>query len=321
MSSSPQVVTFGETMMAFFSPLDTPLAFGGTAHCTFGGAESNVSIGLARLGHQVRWLSALGNDVFGREILLRLRGEGVDVSAVKLDDTAKTGVMFQSRRPWAEPEVLYYRSNSAFSQLPADSFPETQLTSARILLLGGIAPALGDGPYQLTLRLLEAARRQGIPIWFDVNYRGTLWSREAARERLLPIASQADVLLAGKEEAHLLLGESADQNTETLAKALRHLGPSEAVLKLGTEGSLWTRPEGTYRGEALRLERIASPIGAGDAFAAGLLSGILDGLPPQDALRRAHAVAAMVCLGSGDWENLPRRDELNNFLENKFQGR
>lgn len=319
--NTPQVVAFGEAMMAFFSPLDAPLSIGGVASCSFVGAESNVSIGLARLGHRVLWLSALGDDVFGRDIAKQMRGEGVDVSRVVFSDRAATGVLFQSRRAWAEPEVLYYRAHSAFSQLKEDAFDAALLSGARVLLLGGIAPALGAGPLQLTRRLMQAAREAGVLICFDVNYRSKLWSREQARATLLPLAGEADLLLAGIEEACLLLNDDGDNDEHLLAEKLSALGPRTVVLKCGGDGSLWRDESGEYRGQSLALPRLASPIGAGDAFAAGLLSAHLDGLAPETCLQRAHAVAAMSCLSSGDWEALPRRVELNDFQQGRLESR
>lgn len=319
------VVTFGESMMALFSPLDGPLQVGGTASCSFAGAESNVSLGLARLGHRVLWLSSLGDDLFGREIVKRLRGEGIDVSQVQHSTAAPTGVLFQSRRAWAEPEVLYYRSQSAFANLTADSFDLSVLQGARVLLLGGIAPALGDGPLELTRRLMRAAREAGLLICFDVNYRSKLWSRDRAREVLRPLVADADIVLAGVDEARLLNDDHKNDNDgddhHQQAVKLCELGPRVAILKRGTEGSVWLDETGHYRGEAVRLPRIASPIGAGDAFAAGLISAHLEGLEPAESLQRAHAVAAMVCLSSGDWEGLPRRDELESFLHGRLESR
>ena len=306
--------------MAFFGPPDAPLGVGAPASCSFVGAESNLAIGLARLGHRVRFLSALGDDVFGREILKQLRGESVDVARVELRDGAPTGVLFQSRRGWAEPEVLYYRRDSAFARLEKTAFDASALEGAKVLLLGGIAPALGEGPHALSRDLMKWAREADIPIWFDVNYRRKLWDATTARAALLPFVRNCDVVLAGIEEAQLMT-DCGETRPEMLAAKLRELGPQSAIVKCGTGGSLWQDEGGEWRGESVPLSRVVSPIGAGDAFGAGLLSGALDELAPPHCLQRAHALAAMACLSSGDWEGLPSRADLEQFQRGQLETR
>src|SRR4051812_5941913 len=116
------IVTLGEPMMVFNGPPDAPIAPGTALHATFAGAESNVAIGLARLGHPVRYLSVLGDDPFGHSIAKSLRGEGVDTAAIRFSPSHPTGVMFKNRWPGDRPEVHYYRNTSAFARDAADRF-------------------------------------------------------------------------------------------------------------------------------------------------------------------------------------------------------
>src|SRR5258705_8602819 len=122
MNDSGPVVTIGEAMMVFNGPADAPVGVGSSLAATFAGAESNVAIALARLGHPVRYLSAVGDDPFGQAIVKGLRGEGVDVTGVRVAGDRPTGVMFKNRWPGDEPQVLYYRNTSAFAGASVATF-------------------------------------------------------------------------------------------------------------------------------------------------------------------------------------------------------
>jgi len=285
---------------------------GAGASLTFAGAESNLAIGLSRLGHRVRWLSALGDDVFGRDILRMLRAEGVDVGEVQVSGGAPTGAMFKSERGWAEPEVLYYRKGSAFGQCTSSSFADTNWAGVQLFFVSGITPALSSNCRDLLLARIGDAKSAGVTVWLDPNFRSKLWSSAAFRECLLGLLPLVDVLLPGREEAEILTGETTPQE---IGARLHQLGVPTVILKWGAGGA-WFLQEGQENvfvaGQP--LAHVVDAIGAGDAFAAGVVSGHLDGLEPGLALERGHALGAMACLRQGDWEGAPNRRELEQFL-------
>lgn len=306
------IVTLGEPMMVFNGPADTPISIGASLNATFAGAESNVAIGLARLGHAVRFLSVVGDDPFGNAIVRQLRGEGVDVSGVQFASTHPTGVMFKNRWPGDEPEVMYYRRGSAFAQSHTGTFDPRLWRDARLIYLTGITPALSDGCLALMRHVLVDAAARGIPVWLDPNYRRKLWDGDAFRRTILEMLPQVETVLPGLAEGRMLTGKS---EAGEIACALMGLGVKNVVLKAGDGGAVAYTKDGLAGGVArLSIRRLVDAIGAGDAFAAGYLSGFLDGLPPQDALVRAHAVAALVCMTHGDWEGLPDRARLERFI-------
>lgn len=296
------VVTIGESMVLLVAEQSGPLSEATTFRRHIAGAESNVAIGLARLGHAAGWISRLGDDDFGRAILLRIRGEGVDTSRVRIDPCARTGVFFRERRDVGPIEVVYYRAGSAASHLtPADLDPD-YIMQARYLHLTGITPALSDSCREMVFAATEIARSAGVQVILDPNYRSKLWPADEARRVLRDLAQRCDILVPGADEAELLSGES---NPEAAARALAALGPHTVIVKVGAEGAIALVHGQLRRVAAAALQRVVDPIGAGDAFAAGLLAGNLRGLSIDAALALANRCGAFAMTAPGDMEALP----------------
>lgn len=312
--STFDVVTIGEALGVMNSPHDTPLERAREVRATFAGAESNVAIGLARLGHLVRWLSVLGEDPFGWRIFKTLQGESVDVSQVIWSLTHPTAVMFKSRRGHAEPLVYYYRSTSAFSQSNETTFAPETWRDAKILYLTGITPALSEGCLALVRAAITDARASGMTVWLDPNYRRKLWSPERAREVLLEFLPQVDCVLAGLSEGEMLTGEIEPGR---INEKIREQGPHLTVVKDGEKGSHALSDQGAEFAPSFGLRQMVDPIGAGDAYAAGFLSAYLSGFSVGDCLRHGNAAGAIVCQAEGDWEGLPTRGELDEFLQSR----
>lgn len=303
---SPQVVTLGETMVLFLAEQAGPLREAVTFRRHIAGAESNVAIGLCRLGHTARWISRVGDDELGRAILFRLRGEGVDVSRVVADAGAPTGLMIRERREIGPIEVAYYRRGSAASRLSPADLDEGAIRGAQVLHLTGITPALSRSCRDTAFAAAEIARGAGVQVVLDPNVRLKLWSKEDARATLRDLASRADIVLPGTDEATLLTG---DQDPEVAARALMALGPWLVVVKNGAEGCFAASHLGVTRAAAIPLPRVVDPVGAGDAFAAGFISGHLRTMPLADTLRLANRCGALATTVPGDLEALPFWDD------------
>lgn len=305
------VVTIGESM-AVFTPTSNGLMRYAT-HFTkkIGGAESNVAVGLARLGHRAGWISRVGNDEFGKAILAFLKGEGVDISRVKMDEKAPTGIYFKEMRRQNDIRAYYYRKGSAASLLSPADLDEEYIASAKYLHITGITPALSDSCREAILAAIKIARDNGVKIVFDPNLRLKLWKEEAARETLLYIASQADIVLPGMAEATFLFG---NHPTEKLGQLFLELGASIAVLKLGEKGAHYFTSKEDKWVPGFPVEQVIDPVGPGDGFAAGFISGLLDGLSIYHAVERANAVGALVTMVYGDVDGLPERDEIEKLI-------
>ncbi|MFC6835958.1 sugar kinase [Halomarina ordinaria] len=311
-ADAPEAVTVGETMV-LMNPEETgPLQYVSSFGKRVGGAESNVAVGLARLGHDAAWASRLGDDPHGRYVRDTVRGAGVDTRWVTFDPDAPTGVMFKERRATGEGGVFYYRHGSAASRLEPADLPDELLDGATYLHLTGITPALSSSCRDLCFDLVERAADAGVHVSFDPNLRFTLWSVEEMRETLLPLAGSADVVLPGVEEGEVLLGTD---DPEEIARGFRERGAGEVVVKLGAEGAYVDAGDGGERVPGVPVERVVDPVGAGDGFAAGYLSGRLDGRDPVAAAERANGVGALATQVTGDVEGLPTREELAAFLD------
>lgn len=295
------VLTVGETM-ALVDPDDGPIGPGLRLTLRIAGAESNFAVGLARLGIPARWVSRLGSDPFGEMIVRTLAAEGVDVRFVRRDQ-APTGLFFKYR-PDARTQVQYYRAGSAASKLRPQDVPDEALEGVALVHLTGITMALGRGPEELVFDLARRARARGAIVVFDPNYRAALWkSPDEAAERQRPLLDHVDYYLCGLAEGNALWGTSDEAD---LVASI----PVPSVVRLGARGAL-------VDGERVppaRIVTVVDEVGAGDAFAAGFAYGLLQGWAPGRCARAGNFVAAAALGGPGDWETLPRLEELHGAL-------
>jgi 2-dehydro-3-deoxygluconokinase len=307
-TSPTDFLTFGESLIAVRTA--GPLATSKTATLSVAGAESNVAIGLSRLGHSVRWLGLIGDDEPGALILRTLRSEAVDVSAARVDSRGTTGLLITEPRTAEMTRVMYYRAGSAASHLePSDVIPALD-HPPKVLHVTGITCALGPAPRAAVAEAIAAAAAAGVVVSLDVNYRSRLWSRELAASTLIALVPHVDVLVASEDELGLVAPGSTDEDAQV--SALLGTGVSEVVITRGAAGATVYTADGKISSPA-RPVRVVDVIGAGDAFVAGYLSARVDGLDVSERLGRATATAAFVVACTGDWEGLPSRAELTTF--------
>jgi 2-dehydro-3-deoxygluconokinase len=315
---SARVVTAGETMALLVPAAPGRLRHAAALELSVGGAESNVAIGLARLGVPTSWVSALGDDELGELVLHRLRAEGVDCAAVRRVPDRPTGLYLREEVAGAL-RVHYYRRGSAASTLAPGVFAPDVLAGAGFLHLSGITGALSPECAQFLPWAARAARAAGVRVSYDVNYRGKLWAPADARtatEALLPLV---DVLFVGHEEAAVLWdsgdgGDAAGDGAPWLER-LAAAGPREVVVKRGAAGCAALVDGERLDAPGFPVPRVVDPIGAGDAFDAGYLAASLWGRPPEERLRTANALGAFCVQNLGDYEGLPSRRELAAFLD------
>ncbi|WP_404452266.1 sugar kinase [Virgibacillus necropolis] len=310
------VVTLGETMV-LFTPKSTGLMrYAGDFSTKVAGAESNVAIGLTRLGYKTGWISKLGDDELGERILSFIRGEGVDVSQVKFDDSASSGLFFKEKLSSNEVRVKYYRNDSAASRMSALELDEAYISGAKYLHVTGITPALSEDCYESALTAINYAKKNGVTVVFDPNLRRKLWEEDKARKVLTELSSMADIVLPGVDEAEFLFGKS---DPESLAQAFYDNGASTVIMKLGKKGAYVLSNKTAGFVEGFPVEQVVDPVGAGDGFAAGCLSGFIDELDLKEAVRRGNAVGAMVTMADGDVEGLPDKKRLTSFINKSHQ--
>jgi dehydrogluconokinase len=304
------VALFGEAMMLLVADRPGPLENAQSFHKRTAGAETNVAIGLSRLGLKVGWASRLGTDSMGRSLIATMRGEGIDCSHVICDATQRTGFQFKGRvTDGSDPPVEYHRKGSAASQMGPADVDEAWLRSARHLHATGVFAAISDTSLQASLKTLDVMRAAGRTISFDTNLRPTLWSStETMRHWVNELASRADWVLPGIEEGLLLTGHT---QPEDVARFYRERGAKLVVVKLGAEGAYYDSDvAGTGRVDGFPVKEVIDTVGAGDGFAAGVVSALLEGKGVPDAVRRGAWIGARAVQVLGDTEGLPTRAEL-----------
>jgi 2-dehydro-3-deoxygluconokinase len=281
--ANADVLCLGETMALFVPAEDGPPHEVVTWTRTVGGAESNVACHVAALGLRSAWVSAVGDDAFGRAVVSAVASFGVDVSGVVVDPDRPTGLYVKESDAAGSP-VRYYRRGSAASGMGPALAGALPVDGVRVVHLSGITPALSDSCLALVDALVTAPRRHLLS--FDLNWRPRLWTgRDPSVLRTL--AAAADIVFAGADEAELVWGAGSPEDVRALLPE-----PATLVVKQGAEGA--TLVEGAAAPvfePALRVD-VVEPVGAGDAFAAGFLCATLAGWPPRRRLRAGHLRAA-----------------------------
>lgn len=316
------VTAIGESLVQF-NPLETgPLKHVPLFEKHAAGSESNVIIGITRLGFKTAYITKLGHDEFSKYILATLRGEGVDVSGIKFMDGKNCGIFFVQRGyplHWRS-DVVYYRSDSATKYLTPEDVDSKLIKNSRVLHISGITPALSNSCREACLEAFRIAQGADVKISFDTNYRKKLWSEEEAKPTLIEMARNSDILLTDPDDARILMGHKPDQDPINALDELEKLGPSTIVYKLGAAGGLAALSNGEKATSAPIKVPLVDSIGAGDACVAGFLSGYLGGDNLQKSLDVASICSALTVMRRGDFENLPDRSDLEKWLTAKEKG-
>ena len=287
------VVCLGETMGQFVPADGRGVEDADSFSLQHAGAESNVAIGLARLGFQTAWSSRLGNDAIGRRVLSAVKRENVDTSLVATMDDRPTGI-FLKDPGLSGSSVSYYRRGSAASHIDRSDVDRALGASPRIIHFSGVTPALSVSCDDAVGYGVAAARGLDVTTSFDVNYRSALWvGRESAAARLAELANASDIVFVGLDEASSLW------QVET-AEEVRRILPGAGTLVVKDSALRATSFDGeTTMVPALRMDVVES-VGAGDAFAAGWLAAFLGGRTPSIALRFGHLLAGAALASFSD---------------------
>lgn len=306
-----EVLALGETMVLIAPDPPRPLATATGVALLVGGAESNVAGHLASLGRHAAWASRLGGDPFGERILADLTARGVDCSHVERAVGERTACYAKDPGEGATT-VHYYRDGSAASRMDR-AFAERLVQQfaerpARVVHVSGITPALSAECADLIEAVVVDRVAAPAIVSFDVNFRPGLWSPEDAAPVLARLASAADIVFVGLDEARTLWGCRTPEDVRAVLP-----GPDHLVVKDGATEAVEFAGGDVVRESALRVA-VAEPVGAGDAFAAGWLHAWLDDRPASERLRIGHVLAARVLGVAGDQAALPSATDLAEAL-------
>jgi len=261
------------------------------------GAEINVAVAAARLGHTVTWLGRIGDDLTGQGVMDDLTREGLRLDHVILDTAHHTGIAIREIPPLGPAQVSYARRHSAGSSVtPGDLDPEV-IGQHRMAHVSAVTPALGSSAADAARYFLTEARARQVTTVFDLNYRSRLWSAESAAPVMRELAALADIVSGGANEWELAFGTSDLQSIP--------LPPETSLVQTAGHNPVLARVDGAMMSSATIPARAEDVVGAGDAFVGGVLSALLAGADWSVALRQGAYCGARVVSGVGDWSNLP----------------
>lgn len=276
------------------------------------GAEYNVAVGLSRLGHTAMYCTRLGNDPMGRRILKSMQNNGVSTDFVSVVDNELTGFMMKGKTEVGDPKIAYFRKNSAASAISVHDIDKLDLYGCDFLHVTGVFPAISKSAFDAVRRLISRAKALDMFVSFDPNLRPQLWPSEKEMIRSMNMLAQdADLILPGIGEGKILTGKDS---AEEIAKFYHDMGVDSVVVKLGADGAYWScaGESGTVGG--FPVEKIIDTVGAGDGFAAGVLSAVAEGLSLREATFRGTVIGSIQISNKGDNEGLPSREKLEEII-------
>ena len=307
---SKPILFFGELLIRLTAPGNELLMQSPSLNLHVGGAEANVAIGLSNLGHECRMVSRVADNALGRGAVSAIRGQGVDCAGVSTA-TGRMGLYFLAvGAGLRSSEIVYDRASSSFAQATADDFDwDSLLAGAGLLHLSGITPALGPKSAEAALSVARAAKRLGVPVSFDGNYRAMLWEAWDSDPKaiLSELIGMTDILFGNHRDLSLVLGtefsgdgsdrrrEAADAgfaafpSLKLIASTARHTVSADHH-RIAARVDL---RDAAHQTAEVNVTGIVDRIGAGDAFAAGVLHAYLGG---GDAKAMAESGLALTCL-------------------------
>lgn len=311
-------LTLGEPMVVFAADdLDQDLTTAEHFTKFLAGAELNVAVGISRLNHTSHYVSAVGNDPFGKYIRRAMTEDNIQTTELSVDSHHWTGFYLKQKVSHGDPATYYFRKNSAAANLTPNTIDEIDLSQIKLAHLSGIYAALSSQSLTTLTYLIKKLQNRKIPISFDPNLRPSLWADTATMVKVTnEIAKQAQLVLPGIKEGKILI-DSDDPEEIADFYLDQSMITQSVVIKLGPKGAyIKTRDGLSEVVDGFPVDHVVDTVGAGDGFAVGVLSGILDNLTLSEATQRGCAVGAMAVQSAGDSTGYPTRIQLKNFLAN-----
>jgi len=273
-----------------------------------GGAPANFAVGIKRLGLPSGVISKVGDDFFGSFLLDTLKKEQVDTSQIKVTNQYKTALAFVGLDEKRNPNFSFYRSPCADIMLTQEEISEEYIKSAKLLMCGTVSMA--DEPARSAIfKAIKYAKKHGLQVACDPNLRDDLWHFKDPKEHIFRILKDTDIFLPSITEAEFITGEKGEKAYETILD----LGPSILAITHGAEGSTVLTKDEEFFAPSYKVD-VVDTTGAGDAFAAGLITGLLTNMSLKKISYFANAVSALKITRKGAM-NIPTRKEVENFMK------
>jgi len=323
-----QIVTLGEIMLRLSTPGNQRFVQADSFDVCYGGGEANVAVSLAGFGYDVSYVTKLPKNEIGDSALMALRREGVDCSKIARGGE-RLGIYYLETGASVRPsKVVYDRAHSAIAEAKPEDFDfDAIFEGAKWFHFTGITPAISDSAAEVTKAALIAAKKHGVTVSCDLNYRKKLWSSEKAKAVMTDLMQYVDVCIGNEEDAQKVLG-FVPGNTD-VTKGSLELAGYEAMFRQMQEqfgfryvvsslresisasdnnwsAAIWNGRE-FYHSKTYKLH-IVDRVGGGDSFAAGLICGLMDGKTGPEALEFAVAASALKHTIPGDFNHVTRAE-------------
>ncbi len=308
-----KIVLVGEPMGLFIAKEEGELSGVENFSASIAGAEYNVAVGLSRLGHRVAYCTKLGNDPIAERILDGMKKNGISDDLIMRSDDCVTGFMMKGKTAVGDPKIAYFRKGSAASTISTHDIDKLDLFECEYLHITGIFPAVSSSACNAVKRLVKRAVDLDMKISFDPNLRPQLWKSEKEMVDMLnSFAQHANTVLPGVSEGKILTGSD---KPEKIAEFYHKMGVENVVVKLGASGAYYSSSEGAGIIPGYRVNNIVDTVGAGDGFAAGVISALAEGLSLKEACDRGNAIGAIQLTSESDNEGLPTREKLEAVMK------
>lgn len=312
-----EFLTIGEPMTLFGSEeIDKSLVETEHFKKFLAGAEVNVAVGVSRLGHSTEYVSSVGTDPFGGFIFNQLKNDRIGTKYIRTSQDFWTGFQLKNRVSQGDPSIFYFRKGSAAAHFDQAVLDTIDFSDVKMTHLSGIFPAISEQALQAFKYLIELLEKNNICTTFDPNLRTQLWS---SQERMVTtinsLAAQANIVLPGINEGEILMGS---RDPEKIADFyLQNGGKTQIVIvKLGAKGTFVKQKDSTtFVVPGFKVKTVVDTVGAGDGFAVGLITGLLENKSLYESVIRANAIGALAVQSAGDNDGYPTREELDLFLK------
>lgn len=335
-----KVVTLGEIMLRLSTPLNNRFVQSNAFDVNYGGGEANVTVSLSNYGLDTYFVTKLPTHEIGQSAVNALRQYGVNTDYIKRGGN-RVGIYFLETGAAMRPsKVIYDRANSSISEAKSEDFDfDLIFKDADWFHFSGITPALSDSAAELTKNALIAAKRHGVTVSVDLNYRKKLWTPEKAQSIMRPLMAYVDVCIGNEEDADHVLGFKPS-NTDVSKGELSidsfkiifdemqeqfgfkyivsSLRESHSASDNGWSGII-SDGDQFYHSKSYDI-RIVDRVGAGDSFASGIIYGLVTGMSTKDSLEFGVAASALKHTIFGDF-NLVSKDEVMTLVNGEASGR
>ncbi|WP_068268046.1 sugar kinase [Caviibacter abscessus] len=278
------------------------------------GAELNVAVGLTRLGYNAKYLTNLGEDPCGKSIIKFLKKENIGTDCIKVLDGEKTGVQLKAKTTSGDPEVSYYRTNTAACKISEKDIETVDFKEIDLLHITGIPLAISESFKKAIIYAIKKAKENGVIVTFDPNIRISMWKdKDQMKKTINEIAIMSDYFIPGISECEYLIGE---KEIDKISEKYFYMGVKRIIVKDGSKGSYYIDKNSKIFESGFIVDEVVDTVGAGDGFAVGIISSILENLSESDMLIRANAIGAIQVMNESDNEGLPTYDKLQKYIQN-----